>query len=98
MVNPGFESHVCANDNQNLMNIRLIRANLEKQIVALTSTQSMLRAIKDYADFWSRNFAVKVCLGKKQNLLGPNFELYSIRSVRVRRRSVWRLTFVTKQP
>ena len=43
-------NHVCANDKQNLMNARLIRANLEQQIVALTSTQSMLRAIKDYTE------------------------------------------------
>ena len=82
MFNTGFES-LCANEKQNLMNVRLIRANLEKQIVALTSTESMLRAIKHYADFLSRNFAVKVCLGKKQNLFGPNFKLYAIKSVRV---------------
>ena len=67
------------------MNVRLIRANLEQQIVALTSTRSMLRAIKDYTDFLSRNFAVKICLGKKQNLYGPNFKLYAVKSVRVRR-------------
>ena len=51
-------NHVCANDKQYLMNVQLIRANREKQIVALTSTQSMLRAIKHYVDFLSRNFAV----------------------------------------
>ena len=78
-------NHVCANDKQNLMNVRLIRANLEPQIVALTSTQSMLRAIKDYTDFLSRNFAVKIFLGEKQNLCGPNFKLYAVKSVRVRR-------------
>ena len=46
------------NDQQNLMNVRLIRANLETQIVALTSTQSMLRAIKHYADLLIRKLPV----------------------------------------